>query len=257
MRRKTVEGGAIGVKFIGPLAGDRCERKVFLEGLADGAIIHIGEIADMLHLVLPELEFEQTADYIVDQKSAEIADVRRRVNGRSTIIEAENPVLTRRQNLDFAGHRIVKAYRHSTEERRNSEFGKVFRSFPLSDSRFPLFTPIMPESFRLDLIHRPRRLRRTASLRSLVEETVLRPADFIAPLFVIDGRGAPEAIASMPGVLRHPLVQLVKECRQLSKLGVPAVALFPKIESRLKDAEGSAGLREDGLVLRAVRAIKR
>ena len=115
----------------------------------------------------------------------------------------------------------------------------------------------MPESFHLDLIHRPRRLRRTAGLRSLVEETVLRPCDFIAPLFVIDGRGKPEPIASMPGVSRHPVAGLVKECRQLWKLGVPAVALFPKIEARLKDEEGSAALREDGLVLRAVRAIKR
>jgi porphobilinogen synthase len=113
------------------------------------------------------------------------------------------------------------------------------------------------EDFQLDLTHRPRRLRRTAALRSLVEETVLRPSDFIAPLFVIDGRGAPEAIASMPGVRRFAIADLVKECRKLWKLGVPAVALFPKLEARLKDPDGSAALREDGLVLRAVRAVKR
>jgi porphobilinogen synthase len=115
----------------------------------------------------------------------------------------------------------------------------------------------VPESFKLDLIHRPRRLRRTASLRALVEETVLRPADFIAPLFVIEGKGPAEAISSMPGVFRHTIGDLVKECRKLAKLGVPAVALFPKLEGRLKDAEGSAALAEDALVLRAVRAIKR
>jgi porphobilinogen synthase len=89
-----------------------------------------------------------------------------------------------------------------------------------------------------------------------VEETVLRPADFIAPLFVIDGRGAPQPISSMPGVVRHRIPGLVAECRQLWKLGVPAVALFPKIEAKLKDADGTVALREDGLVLRAVRAIK-
>ncbi|HEV8073495.1 MAG TPA: porphobilinogen synthase, partial [Opitutaceae bacterium] len=64
-------------------------------------------------------------------------------------------------------------------------------------------------------------------------------------------------IASMPGVLRRNITDLVKECRALAKLGVPAVALFPKLEARLKDTEGSAALREDALVLRAVRAVKK
>ncbi|MES1166566.1 MAG: porphobilinogen synthase, partial [Pseudomonadota bacterium] len=115
----------------------------------------------------------------------------------------------------------------------------------------------MPDNFKLDLTHRPRRLRRTATLRALVEETVLRPQDFIAPLFVVDGRGAPEAIPSMPGVLRFNVSDLVKECRALAKLGVPAVALFPKLDARLKDDEGTAALSEDALVLRAVRAVKK
>ena len=115
----------------------------------------------------------------------------------------------------------------------------------------------MPENFKLDLTQRPRRLRRTASLRALVEGTVLRPQNFIAPLFVVDGKGRPEPIASMPGVFRRSIADLVKECRVLAKLGVPAVALFPKLEARLKDTEGSAALREDALVLRAVRAVKK
>ncbi|HYD85294.1 MAG TPA: porphobilinogen synthase, partial [Opitutus sp.] len=110
---------------------------------------------------------------------------------------------------------------------------------------------------KLDLTQRPRRLRRTASLRALVQETVLRPADFIAPLFVVEGKAAPEAIASMPGVSRFNIADLVKECRALAKLGVPAVALFPKLEARLKDDEGSAALDEDGLILRTVRAVKK
>jgi porphobilinogen synthase len=115
----------------------------------------------------------------------------------------------------------------------------------------------MPENFKLDLTHRPRRLRRTASLRALTEETVLRPQDFIAPLFVIDGPGRPEAVASMPGVFRLNLADLAKECRALHKLGVPAVALFPSIDPKRKDPEGSIALREDALVLRAVRAVKK
>jgi porphobilinogen synthase len=115
----------------------------------------------------------------------------------------------------------------------------------------------MEDHFKLDLTHRPRRLRRTASLRSMVEETVLRPADFVAPLFVIDGKASPEPIGSMPGVRRMSIGDAVKECRAVAKLGVRAVALFPKLDVPLKDAEGSAALSEDALILRAVRAVKR
>lgn len=115
----------------------------------------------------------------------------------------------------------------------------------------------MPETFKLQLTQRPRRLRRTASLRAMVEETVLRPADFIAPLFVVDGKGQPDEIKSMPGVFRLCIADLVKECRALHRLGVPAVALFPKLDPKLKDEEGTQALNEDALVLRAVRAVKK
>ncbi len=115
----------------------------------------------------------------------------------------------------------------------------------------------MTQEFKLDLPVRPRRLRRTPALRAMVEETVLRPADFIAPLFVIDGKGAPEPVASMPGVSRFNIADLVKECRALHKLGVQAVALFPKFDAKLKNAEGSRALDADGLILRAIRAVKR
>ena len=115
----------------------------------------------------------------------------------------------------------------------------------------------MAHSHLLDLAQRPRRLRRTASLRTMVEETVLRPADFIAPLFVVEGKAPPDEIGSMPGVFRLNVGDLVKECRALHKLGVPAVALFPKLDPKLKDDEGTQALNEDTLVLRAVRAVKK
>ena len=115
----------------------------------------------------------------------------------------------------------------------------------------------MPENYKLDLTQRPRRLRRTASLRALVEETFLRPADFIAPLFVVEGKAPPDAIKSMPGVFRLNVSDLVKECRALHILGVPAVALFPKLDPKLRDEEGTQALNEDALVLRAVRAVKK
>src|SRR6478736_774773 len=114
----------------------------------------------------------------------------------------------------------------------------------------------MPKPAALALTHRPRRLRRQPSRRALVAETVLRVEDLIAPLFVIDGKGRPEEIASMPGVFRLNIADLVKECRELHKLGVPAVALFPKLEAKLKDEEGTEALNPDTLVLRAVRAVK-
>ncbi len=115
----------------------------------------------------------------------------------------------------------------------------------------------MTPKFQLDLTQRPRRLRRTPSRRALVTETVLRTADLIAPMFVVDGNGAPEPIGSMPGIFRFNIKDLVKECRQLHKLGIPAVAIFPKLDAKLKDAVGSRALDPDTLVLRAVRAIKK
>jgi porphobilinogen synthase len=115
----------------------------------------------------------------------------------------------------------------------------------------------MATSSSFELTQRPRRLRRTASLRAMVEETVLRPADFIAPLFVVEGKAPPDEIKSMPGVFRLNVDDLVKECRALFKLGVPAVALFPKLDPKLKDDEGTQALNEDTLVLRAVRAVKK
>jgi len=114
----------------------------------------------------------------------------------------------------------------------------------------------METPFKLALTHRPRRLRRHASRRALVAETVLRADDLIAPRFVIDGSGGPEPIGSMPGVSRFNLTDLVKECTELHALGVPAVALFPKLDAKLKDADGAEALNKDTLVLRAVRAVK-
>jgi len=108
----------------------------------------------------------------------------------------------------------------------------------------------------LELAQRPRRLRRTAARRLMVEETILRAADLIAPLFVVEGDAPPEEIASMPGVFRLNLTDLVRECRELDALGVPAVALFPKLDPARKDDTGTEALNPETLVLRAVRAVK-
>jgi porphobilinogen synthase len=112
------------------------------------------------------------------------------------------------------------------------------------------------KDFKLDLVRRPRRLRRTAAVRTMVQETRLTVDDLIAPLFAIDGDGEKEAVGSMPGVFRRNLKDLATECRELSALGIKAVALFPSIDPSLKDAVGTEAGNPDNLGLRAIRAIK-
>jgi porphobilinogen synthase len=90
----------------------------------------------------------------------------------------------------------------------------------------------------------------------MVEETRVDVADLVAPLFVVDGQPQPEEIASMPGVYRLSIADLVEECRMLWNLGVRAVALFPKLAPELKSAEGAEALNPDTLILRAIRAVK-
>ena len=108
----------------------------------------------------------------------------------------------------------------------------------------------------LNLPHRPRRNRRTASLRDLVRETSFTARDLIYPLFVKAAAGA-ETIQSMPGVWRHDRKSLVRECRAAAKLGVRAVAIFPCIESTLKDSEGSHGVDPANVLFAAVREVKK
>lgn len=114
----------------------------------------------------------------------------------------------------------------------------------------------MTNIFKLDLTRRPRRMRRTASLRALASETEVLPQHLIQPIFVIEGEGAPEAIDSMPGIARLSIKAAVAECRELHALGISGVALFPKLDERLKSDDGREALNPNTLVLRAIRAIK-
>ena len=114
----------------------------------------------------------------------------------------------------------------------------------------------MNAKIKPELIRRPRRLRRNVALRRLISETVVCTDDLIAPLFVRDGAGQPEDVESMPGVVRHTIDTLVEACNGLTGLGITAVALFPCLAAQLKDDGGSRSLDEDGLILRAVRAVR-
>jgi porphobilinogen synthase len=88
----------------------------------------------------------------------------------------------------------------------------------------------------------------------MVRETELSPADFIYPLFVIEGRGVRNPIRSMPGVYQQSIDNLVADCRDTHAIGVPAVILFGIPDH--KDETGSAAYAEDGLVQRAIREVK-
>ena len=102
---------------------------------------------------------------------------------------------------------------------------------------------------------RMRRMRKNETLRRMVRETKLSRDDLVLPLFVVEGSGVREPIASMPGVLRFSVDQVALECKRVVDLGVPAVILFG-IPQR-KDARGSGADAADGIVQRATEAIKR
>jgi porphobilinogen synthase len=114
-------------------------------------------------------------------------------------------------------------------------------------------TPTKAASRRI--VQRPRRLRASAHLRAMVRETHLSPADFIYPLFVAHGVGVRRSIDSMPGVAHLSVDTLVQECDRAYTEGVRAVLLFGIPES--KDAVGSEAYADDGIVQKAVRALKR
>jgi porphobilinogen synthase len=102
---------------------------------------------------------------------------------------------------------------------------------------------------------RLRRLRKSETLRAMVRETRLHRDDLILPFFVVEGSGVREPVASMPGVHRHSVDQLVLEAKSVADVGVPAVILFG-IPAR-KDARGTGADAADGVVQRAVAALKR
>ncbi len=104
---------------------------------------------------------------------------------------------------------------------------------------------------------RLRRNRRDAWSRALVAEARLSPADLIYPMFVAEGKAKRTPIASMPGIARLSVDEVVKDARRAAKLGIPAVALFPYTPAERKSEDGEEALNPDNLVCRAVRAIKK
>lgn len=106
-------------------------------------------------------------------------------------------------------------------------------------------------------LSRPRRLRYDAFTRNLVRETQLSNNDLIYPVFVIDGEKQRQSVSSMPGVERLSVDFLLPVAEECCRLGIPALALFPVIDQRLKTFDGQEALNPEGLLPRAIQTLKR
>jgi len=105
-------------------------------------------------------------------------------------------------------------------------------------------------------VRRLRRLRRDDFSRRMVREHRLSADDFIYPVFVIDGHNRSEAVASMPGVERLTVDAVLRQAERCVELGVPAIALFPVVDNKLRTADASEAFNPDGLAPRTIRALK-
>lgn len=109
----------------------------------------------------------------------------------------------------------------------------------------------------VDLPVRLRRNRKSPAIRALLQETRLHPSDFVAPLFVLEGNKEKQPISSMPGVYRFSLDLLLKEVEENIKLGIQSVDLFMVVSADKKDPKGTEALRENNLLVRTIRALKK
>ena len=106
------------------------------------------------------------------------------------------------------------------------------------------------------LQRRNRILRSSPAIRSLVAETILTPSDFIAPLFIVEGKNQQSEIASMPNYFRRSIDLTVKEVKELWSMGIKCILLFVKSKDELKDNKGTEALNPNGLMQRSIKAIK-
>ncbi len=106
------------------------------------------------------------------------------------------------------------------------------------------------------MLQRPRRNRLNEGIRRLVREVDLGPRNLIQPVFIHNGEEPRIPIASMPGIARLSVEEAVREGQRLQEAGIPAMALFPVVEEKLKDERGNEALNEEGLLPRALRALR-
>lgn len=109
----------------------------------------------------------------------------------------------------------------------------------------------------MEILHRPRRNRKSEVIRNMVQENWLQASDFIFPLFIIEGKDQKTEVSSMPGIFRYSIDNLLKEVESSMNLGLKSFDLFPNIEELLKDKKASESWNENGLYLRAIREVKK
>jgi porphobilinogen synthase len=109
----------------------------------------------------------------------------------------------------------------------------------------------------LNIPIRSRRLRRTSGIRRLFSESSVSPSHLVAPLFVVDGKGKPESIPSLPGHFRFSIPALVREAHRLARRGVGGIAIFPCIPQRLRTPNAKEALNPKGLIYRTIRTLKK
>ena len=105
-------------------------------------------------------------------------------------------------------------------------------------------------------LQRPRRNRKSAVIRDMVQETQVSAANLIFPLFIVDGENQKTEVSSMPGIYRYSIDNLLKEVESCMNLGLRAFDLFPNIDEALKDSMATESYREGSLYLRAIEAVK-
>ena len=153
--------------------------------------------------------------------------------------------------------RLNSGLRHPLREEKretiNSSEGKMARP----GKKFPAEKPHGMKIYGSFPAVRMRRMRRDDFSRRLMREVLLTSDNLILPVFVIDGKGRTQKVASMPGVERVTIDRLAPIAEQCLKLGIPAVALFPAIDAKLKTPDGREACNEDGLIPRAVAMLKK
>ena len=109
----------------------------------------------------------------------------------------------------------------------------------------------------MTMLNRPRRMRESSFSRTLMRENNISVSNLIYPMFVIEGTGVRQDIESMPGIQRLSIDELIKDASECNQLGIPAIAIFPYIEKKLKTDDASEAFNDDGLVQRTIRELKK
>jgi len=109
----------------------------------------------------------------------------------------------------------------------------------------------------MNMLSRPRRNRKSEVIRQMVQETHVSAANLIFPLFIVDGENQKTEVASMPGIYRYSIDNLLREIESCLKLGLKSFDLFPNIDEALKDKYATESYRDESLYLRAIREVKK